>query len=60
MPVRELFGMTEVGAGLYMPVSARDMVGSGSCGIPAPFRECIVADEAGNPVAGGHRRRTLD
>ncbi|MBD2749542.1 AMP-binding protein [Microvirga sp. BT688] len=53
VPVRESFGMTEVGAGLYMPADAEDMVGSGSCGIPAPFRECMVADDLGNPVAAG-------
>jgi crotonobetaine/carnitine-CoA ligase len=53
VPVRESFGMTEVGAGLYMPADAEDMVGSGSCGIPAPFRECMVADDAGHPVPVG-------
>ncbi|WP_342723799.1 AMP-binding protein [Bradyrhizobium sp. B097] len=44
---REAFGMTEVGPTLYMPIEAIDMVGSGSCGIPCPFRECRVADESG-------------
>ncbi|MBM6593113.1 class I adenylate-forming enzyme family protein [Microvirga pudoricolor] len=53
VPVRESFGMTEVGAGLYMPADAEDMLGSGSCGIPAPFRECTVADDAGNPLPVG-------
>jgi crotonobetaine/carnitine-CoA ligase len=29
--VREAFGMTEVGSGLFMPIEAVDMVSSGSC-----------------------------
>jgi crotonobetaine/carnitine-CoA ligase len=41
--VREAFGMTEVGSGLFMPIEAADMVGSGSCGIPTPFREARIA-----------------
>ncbi len=47
---REAFGMTEIGPTLYMPIEAVDMVGSGSCGIPCPFRECRVADEHGNTL----------
>lgn len=50
---REAFGMTEVGPAMFMPVEATDMVGSGSCGIASPFRECVVADENGNPVKPG-------
>ena len=50
---REAFGMTEVGPTLYMPIEAVDMVGSGSCGIPCPFRECRVADEQGNTLPPG-------
>ena len=50
---REAFGMTEVGAALAMPAEATDMVGSGSCGLPVPFRECMVADAAGGPVPPG-------
>jgi acyl-coenzyme A synthetase/AMP-(fatty) acid ligase len=53
IPVREAFGMTEVGAGLYMPKDAGSMSGSGSCGIPAPFCECIVADENGVALPQG-------
>lgn len=52
-PVRELYGMTETGATLYMPVSAGRMSGSGSCGIPAPFRECRIVDTDGRDVRGG-------
>jgi crotonobetaine/carnitine-CoA ligase len=50
---REGFGMTEIGAGMIIPLEAADMVGSGSCGIPAPFRECRVADENGRTVPVG-------
>lgn len=50
---REAFGMTEVGPAMYMPVEAEDMVASGSCGIPCPFRECRVVDNAGNEVSRG-------
>jgi len=45
VPVREIYGMTEVGSVLAMPVEDASMVGSGSCGLPAPFRRCrIVLD----------------
>lgn len=50
---REAFGMTEIGPSMFMPIEATDMVGSLSCGIPCPFRECRVADEAGNTVPPG-------
>ena len=50
---REAFGMTEIGSGLFMPIEAVDMVGSGSCGMPSPFREARVADPEGNTVAVG-------
>jgi crotonobetaine/carnitine-CoA ligase len=47
---REAFGMTEIGPTLYMPIESTDMVGSTSCGIPCPFRECRVVDDKGNTV----------
>ncbi|MCC7271249.1 MAG: AMP-binding protein [Alphaproteobacteria bacterium] len=50
---REGFGMTEIGCGMIVPLEAAEMVGSGSCGIPAPFRECRVADENGETVPIG-------
>lgn len=52
-PAMEAFGMTEIGPGLYMPLDAEDMIGSGSCGIPAPFREARVVDEHGADVPRG-------
>ena len=50
---REAFGMTEVGPAMFMPIEATDTVGSQSCGVPCPFRECRVADENGNTVPPG-------
>ncbi len=50
---REAFGMTEIGSGLYMPMEATDMVGSGSCGIATPFRTTKIVDDQGNTVATG-------
>ena len=50
---REAFGMTEVGPARFMPIEATDMVGSGACGVPSPFRECKVIDGSGNEVAPG-------
>ena len=51
---REAFGMTEAGTCLFVPISATDMVGSGSCGKPGPFREARIVDENGVPVPPGN------
>ena len=45
-PVRELYGMTETGSTLFMPFADGHMSGSGSCGKPAPYRECRIVDPA--------------
>jgi acyl-CoA synthetase (AMP-forming)/AMP-acid ligase II len=50
---RESFGMTEIGSGMTMPVEATNMVGSGSCGLPAPFREASIRDEQGRELGPG-------
>ncbi|MBE2274930.1 MAG: AMP-binding protein [Rhodobacteraceae bacterium] len=50
---REAFGMTEIGPAMFAPLERPDKVGSGSCGVPCPFRECRIVDEAGNPVPQG-------
>ena len=52
-PAREGYGLTETGATLYMPFEDTGMVGSGSCGIPAPFRECTIAGPDGRPIERG-------
>ena len=50
---RESFGMTEVGSALFTPYGATSMVGSGTCGIPSPFREATIRDENGQEVRTG-------
>lgn len=53
MVCREAFGMTEIGSGMFVPIEAADMVGSGTCGLPVPFRETKVVDDAGAEVPPG-------
>jgi crotonobetaine/carnitine-CoA ligase len=36
-----------------MPIEETAMVGSGSCGLPSPFRECRVAGPQGNALPDG-------
>ncbi|MFC6463028.1 class I adenylate-forming enzyme family protein [Paracoccus aerius] len=50
---REAFGMTEVGPAMFAPIERADKVGTGSCGLPCPFRECRIVGEDGKPVARG-------
>lgn len=51
---REAFGMTEAGSCLFVPIEAVDMVGSGSCGRPSPYREARIVDpQTGLPVSAG-------
>jgi len=52
-PARESYGMTECGVALVMPRDAKHMVGSGSCGLPVPYRELMIVDEKDNPVPRG-------
>jgi acyl-CoA synthetase (AMP-forming)/AMP-acid ligase II len=53
VPVREVYGMTEIGAGAFLPLVATDMIGSGSVGIPAPFRRLKIVDAEGAMVTRG-------
>src|SRR5690606_34932816 len=51
---QEFYGMTEIGGGTYVFAHRLgEMTGSGSCGVPAPYREVIFADDDGNPVPPG-------
>ena len=50
---REAFGMTEAGTCLFMPIQATEMIGSGSCGKPGPFRQARIVGDDGKPVAPG-------
>ena len=52
-PLRTAFGMTEIGSGTYMPLDGKEMIGSGSCGINAPFRNCRVIDDINSKVIIG-------
>jgi acyl-CoA synthetase (AMP-forming)/AMP-acid ligase II len=57
--LRTSFGMTEIGMGLYTPLAAAEMTGSGSCGMPAPFREARIADLDGNTLPAGQEGELL-
>lgn len=50
---RDSFGMTEIGAGMMMPIAATDKLDSRSCGLPAPFRAVRVVDAAGRECPPG-------
>jgi acyl-CoA synthetase (AMP-forming)/AMP-acid ligase II len=50
---REVHGMTETGPNLYVPFDHVHMVGSGSCGIPAPYRQARIMGEDGREVSVG-------
>lgn len=52
-PIRELYGSTEAGSCLYVPIDAEALVGTDSCGLPAPYRSCAIVDATGKPVARG-------
>ena len=53
MICREAFGMTEIGSGMFVPMEAADMVGTGTCGLAVPFRETKVVDDSGCEVPPG-------
>jgi crotonobetaine/carnitine-CoA ligase len=52
-PVREMYGTTETGAAIAMPVAVDWMGGSGSCGLPAPFRRLKITNETGAELPPG-------
>jgi crotonobetaine/carnitine-CoA ligase len=52
-PVREMYGTTETGAALAMPVAVDWMRGSGAAGLPVPFRRVRIVDADGSEVAQG-------
>ncbi|MDP6108130.1 MAG: AMP-binding protein, partial [Candidatus Brocadiia bacterium] len=47
------YGSSEQGMALILPASARHMIGTGSLGVPAPYREVKLVDEAGAEVPRG-------
>ena len=51
---QEAYGMTEIGPGAHVPAHRiLATTGSGTCGVPSPFRSVMVADENGAEVATG-------
>ena len=50
---RDSFGMTEIGAGMLVPVAATHKLDIRSCGVAAPFRETRVIGEDGRECAVG-------
>jgi crotonobetaine/carnitine-CoA ligase len=52
-PIREMYGTTETGSTLSMPVEASHMVGTGTCGLPVAFRQCMIVDDRGREVSTG-------
>jgi crotonobetaine/carnitine-CoA ligase len=52
-PVREMYGLTETGAALAMPVAVDWMAGSGACGMPVPFRDLRIVDADGQDTLAG-------
>lgn len=56
---REAFGMTELGPTMFMPIERSDMVGSGACGVPCPFRECKIVDDEGRELPAGETGELL-
>lgn len=55
VPIRQNYGMTEIGACLMVPDDVPDEGILDTCGIPAPFRELRIIDEDGNDVKDGER-----
>ncbi len=50
---RDSFGMTEIGAGILMPVAAMHKLDKRTCGVPAPFREARIIGEDGRECGVG-------
>jgi acyl-CoA synthetase (AMP-forming)/AMP-acid ligase II len=50
---RDVYGMTENGCCLYVPVDRPDIAASGAMGIVAPWREVRLVDGDGNDVPEG-------
>jgi acyl-CoA synthetase (AMP-forming)/AMP-acid ligase II len=50
---RQGFSMTELGCGLYVPMEATAMTGTGTVGVPVAFREARVMDPDGRELPRG-------
>jgi acyl-CoA synthetase (AMP-forming)/AMP-acid ligase II len=56
---REVYGMTEIGAGAQAPFEDVHMVGSGSVGKPPDFRQLRIVNENGDDVPPGNMGELL-
>jgi acyl-CoA synthetase (AMP-forming)/AMP-acid ligase II len=52
-PIREVYGLTEAGSTLTVPMDAVETVGSGTVGVPVAFRTCSIVDPDGREVPVG-------
>ena len=50
---REGYGMTEIGSCMRVPMEDAHMTGSGSVGVPVPYREVRIVDEQGKDTPRG-------
>jgi acyl-CoA synthetase (AMP-forming)/AMP-acid ligase II len=53
VPVRDAFGMTEIGFAIGCRLNDERSVGMGTCGKVLPFREAKIADPDGNELPDG-------
>lgn len=53
VPLREGYGMTEIGAGIFMPLEDNHMSGSGSVGKPVDYRYVKIVNKDGCEVPQG-------
>jgi len=51
--IREAFGMTEIGPGMFVPLEDDHMTGSGSVGKPLGIRKVKIVDQTGSEVPQG-------
>jgi len=56
---REVYGMTEIGAGAQVPFEDVNLVGSGSVGQPPEFRQLRIVDDGGVDVPPGEMGELL-
>jgi long-chain acyl-CoA synthetase len=52
-PVRNIYGMTENGIAIYVPLNAPQAIGPTGVGVVAPFREVMIAGPDGKSVPEG-------
>lgn len=53
VPVRDAFGMTEIGFALGCHLNDSESLGIGTCGKVLPYREAMIADDSGKELPTG-------